>query len=170
VFLLCVAFVKSNPKLITLKPSPRHLPRRSPTVRVKAETRHSDDTKGVAEISPGLPDSERVTRVNSQIIHHFRAPRGEQREYLRSICHLLTLIANTSLLPTILMLEHQCMSANANANFQLFEQELNRLVESFSNRVQELKQSSSVEAQLRDDLPFSKILEKCRCDRRPRTV
>jgi hypothetical protein len=47
--------------------------------------RHFDNAKGVAEISPGLPDSERATLGFA--IHstpHFRAKRGERSEYLLS--------------------------------------------------------------------------------------
>ena len=40
---------------------------------------------------------------------------------------------------------------SADAGFQQFETELSRLVESFGNRLAELKQPSYVEAQLRDD-------------------
>jgi hypothetical protein len=45
-------------------------------------------------------------------------------------------------------------------NFDSFEKELNRLVESFGNRLAELKRSSYVEAQLRDDFlnPFFRAL------------
>src|SRR6266478_10085069 len=44
--------------------------------------------------------------------------------------------------------------------FEHFEKELNRLVESFGNRLAELKKSSYVEAQLRDDFlnPFFRAL------------
>ncbi len=48
----------------------------------------------------------------------------------------------------------------ADARFANFEKELNRLVESFGNRLAELKKSSYVEAQLRDDFlnPFFRAL------------
>jgi len=46
------------------------------------------------------------------------------------------------------------------ATFELFEKELNRLVASFGGRLAELKKSSYVEAQLRDDFlnPFFRAL------------
>jgi hypothetical protein len=43
---------------------------------------HTDDTEGVAETSPGLPDSERATPGQGHQTHPFRAQRGEQSEYL----------------------------------------------------------------------------------------
>ena len=46
------------------------------------------------------------------------------------------------------------------ASFESFEQELNRLVESFGKRLAELKQPGYAEAQLRDDFlnPFFRAL------------
>jgi hypothetical protein len=46
------------------------------------------------------------------------------------------------------------------STFELFEKELNRLVASFGGRLAELKKSSYVEAQLRDDFlnPFFRAL------------
>jgi hypothetical protein len=44
-----------------------------------------DDTNGVEEISPGLPDSERATQgPNPLNPQHSRAKRGERSEYLVS--------------------------------------------------------------------------------------
>jgi hypothetical protein len=49
---------------------------------------------------------------------------------------------------------------STDTTFETFEKEMNRLVESFGNRLTELKQSSYVEAQLRDDFlnPFFRAL------------
>ena len=49
---------------------------------------------------------------------------------------------------------------SARTSFEQFEKELNRLVESFGQRLSELKKSSYVEAQLRDDFlnPFFRAL------------
>jgi hypothetical protein len=45
--------------------------------------RHTHNPNGVAESSPGLPDSRRATLGNRPFpTHPFRAQRGERSEYL----------------------------------------------------------------------------------------
>ena len=52
--------------------------------------RHRDDTEGVAELSPGLPDFERATLgIQPLSTHHSRAKRGEQSEHIGLYEHRL---------------------------------------------------------------------------------
>jgi len=50
--------------------------------------RYTDNPNGVAEYSPGSPESARATLgFKSDSIHHFRAERGERSEYPPSRNH-----------------------------------------------------------------------------------